>query len=173
MNEVMKCLLERRCVRKFKAEQVKEAELNAVVKAGMFAPSGMNKQSAVMLVIQDNEVIAKLSKLNAEVMGASIDPFFGAPTVIVVLSDKNVRTYVEDGSLVMGNMMNAAYAVGLDSCWVHRAREVMNTEYGRKLVRDAGFGDEYEGIGNLVLGYRDGDLPDPKDRRDGRVAYIK
>ena len=172
MNEVMKCLTERRCVRKFKAEQVKKSELDEVIRAGMFAPSGMNRQSAVMLVIQDKDVISKLSKLNAEVMGASADPFFGAPTVIVVLADKNVRTYVEDGSLVMGNMMNAAYSLGLDSCWVHRAREVMNSEYGRELIKAAGFGEEYEGIGNLVLGYRDCDKPDVRERRDGRVAYI-
>lgn len=172
MNEVIKCLEERRCVRRFKSEQVKPSELETVLSAGLFAPSGMNRQAAIMLVIQDAEIIAQLSRLNAAVMGSDSDPFFGAPTVVAVLADKNVRTYVEDGSLVMGNMMNAAHAVGLASCWVHRAREVFDTEYGRELLRSHGISDDYVGIGNCVIGYCDGPIPDARPRREGRIIKL-
>ena len=116
MNDVIRSLKERRSVRAYREEQVREEELRQILEAATYAPSGMGKQSAVMVVVQDKETIAKLSKLNAAVMGAEIDPFYGAPTVVVVLADRSSFTWKEDGCLVMGNLMNAAYAVGVDSC---------------------------------------------------------
>ena len=172
MNDVLKCLTKRRSVRRYTQEQVAPEKLKAILKAGLYAPSGMNRQSTVMLVIQDKEVISELSHLNAEIMGRDFDPFYGAPTVVVVLADKNVMTYVEDGSLVMGNLMNAAFSVGVDSCWIHRARQVFDTEYGRQLLRRHGISDDYVGIGNCILGYRDCKLPDASERRDNRIYNI-
>lgn len=172
MNDVLKCLTKRRSVRRYTQEQVAPEKLKAILKAGLYAPSGMNRQSTVMLVIQDKEVISELSRLNAEIMGRDFDPFYGAPTVVVVLADKNVMTYVEDGSLVMGNLMNAAFSVGVDSCWIHRARQVFDTEYGRQLLRRNGISDDYVGIGNCILGYRDCKLPDASERRDNRIYNI-
>lgn len=168
-NEVLTCLEERRSVRSYKDEQISDAELDAILKAGLYAPTGMNKQSPVMAVFQDKEIIAKLSRLNAEAMGRDIDPFYGAPTVIMVLADKNVFTWVEDGALVMGNLMNAAHAVGVDSCWIHRAGNVSEMPEGREILRSMGIGDEYVGVGNCILGYRDCEYPEARDRRPGRV----
>lgn len=168
-NEVLTCLEERRSVRKYKDEQISDAQLEAILKAGLYAPTGMNKQSPVMAVFQDKEIIAKLSRLNAEAMGRDVDPFYGAPTVIMVLADKNVFTWVEDGALVMGNLMNAAHAVGVDSCWIHRAGNVSETPEGREILRSMGIGDEYVGVGNCILGYRDCEYPEARDRRPGRV----
>lgn len=124
MNEVLKCLKERRSIRKYRPEQIKDSELEQILEAGTYAPTGMGMQSPIMVAVQDPETIAKLSKMNAAVMGVTSDPFYGAPTVIIVLADRSRGTYVEDGSLVMGNLMNAAYSIGVDSCWIHRAKEV-------------------------------------------------
>ena len=172
MNDVLKCLTKRRSVRRYTQEQVAPEKLKAILKAGLYAPSGMNRQSTVMLVIQDKEVISELSRLNAEIMGRDFDPFYGAPTVVAVLADKNVMTYVEDGSLVMGNLMNAAFSVGVDSCWIHRARQVFDTEYGRQLLRRHGISDDYVGIGNCILGYPDSPLPSPKPRKEDYVLKV-
>lgn len=168
-NEVLTCLEERRSVRKYKDEQISDAQLEAILRAGLYAPTGMNKQSPVMAVFQDKEIIAKLSRLNAEAMGRDVDPFYGAPTVIMVLADKNVFTWVEDGALVMGNLMNAAHAVGVDSCWIHRAGNVSEMPEGREILRSMGIGDEYVGVGNCILGYRDCEYPEARDRRPGRI----
>ena len=123
-----------------------------------------------MVVVQDPELIRKLSAWNAEIMGTDSDPFYGAPTVIVVLADSTRNTYIEDGSLVMGNLMNAAHAVGVDSCWIHRARETFARAEGKALLKEWGLGENYVGIGNCVLGYRDCEYPQAKPRKD---TYIK
>ena len=159
MNETLKNLEERRSIRKYKDEQIRDEQLNEILEAGTYAPTGMGAQSPVMVVIQDKETIRELSKMNADVMGTNSDPFYGAPTVIVVLADKNRLTYVEDGSLVMGNLMNAAHAVGVDSCWIHRAKEVFESEKGKELLKKWNIEGDYVGIGNCILGYRDCQYP--------------
>lgn len=172
MNEALNVLLERRSVRAYKPEQITDAELQSVLSAGLSAPSAINRQPTVLLVVQDKETIKKLSELNAAVMGKDIDPFYGAPTVIVVLSDRRVPTYVEDGTLVLGNLLNAAQALGLGSCWINRAREVFEMPEAREMLREKGIGDEYIGIGHCVLGYADCEHPSAPPVRDGRVFYI-
>ena len=143
MNNALDNLLERRSVRAYKPEQIADAELKSVLSAGLAAPSAMNRQPTVLLVVQDKATIEKLSKLNARVMGKEdIDPFYSAPTVIVVLSDRNIPTHVEDGSLVLGNLMNAAHALGLGSCWINRAKEVFEMTEAREILRNAGIGNE-------------------------------
>ena len=132
----------------------------------------MGAQSPVMVVIQDKETIRELSKMNADVMGTNSDPFYGAPTVIVVLADKNRLTYVEDGSLVMGNLMNAAHAVGVDSCWIHRAKEVFESEKGKELLKKWNIEGDYVGIGNCILGYRDCQYPKAKPRKAGYIVRV-
>lgn len=132
MNETIKNLVERRSCRKYSSTQIKEDELNSVLKAGEYAPTGMGMQSPIIVVLQNKSIIDKLSKINAKIMGKDEDPFYGAPTVLVVLADKNIGTYIEDGSLVLGNLMNAAYSLGLGSCWIHRAKEEFETDEGKE-----------------------------------------
>ena len=172
MNEIIQCLKDRRSVRKYKKEQVKEEQLTQILEAGTYAPTGMGMQSPIMVVVQDAETIAKLSKLNAAVMGVTSDPFYGAPTVIVVLAEQSRGTCVEDGSLVMGNLMNAAYAVGVDSCWIHRAREVFASEEGKALLAQWGIEGDYIGIGHCILGYRDCELPQAKPRKENYIYRV-
>ncbi|MCC8052059.1 MAG: nitroreductase [Clostridiales bacterium] len=172
MNEVLNCLKERRSVRKYRSEQIKDSELEQILEAGSYAPTGMGAQSPIMVVVQDPETITKLSRMNAAVMGVSTDPFYGAPTVVVVLADKNRATFVEDGALVMGNMMNAAFSIGVDSCWIHRAKEVFDSEEGKALLKEWGIEGDYQGIGHCILGYRDGDLPQAKPRKESYVYRV-
>ena len=164
MNEAMKNLLERRSVRGYKKDLVPAEVLDEILEAGKYAPSGMGQQKTLMVITQKPELVAKLSKMNADVMGAKSDPFYGAPTVVIVFADSEQGTCVENGSLVMGNLMNAAHAVGVDSCWIHRAREVFDSEEGKALKAEWGVPESYTGIGHCVLGYRSGEYPEAKAR---------
>lgn len=173
-NETLRNLKERRSIRSFRKDQVKKEQLDAILEAGMYAPTGMGAQSPVMVVIQNKELIKKLSRMNGAVMGnEESDPFYGAPTVIIVLADKTRSTYREDGSLVMGNLLNAAHAVGVDSCWIHRAREVFEGPEGKALLKEWGMEGEYEGIGNCILGYRSCEYPAPKERKENYVIRVE
>ncbi len=171
MKETIQDLKTRRSIKKYRPDQITKNELVQVLEAGMNAPSGMGRQSAVMVAVQDPDMIKRLSELNAAVMGTSSDPFYGAPTVIAVLADSTVPTYREDGSLVMGNLLNAAHALGLGSCWIHRAREVFASPEGREILKKWGLDDRYEGIGNCILGYGDGPAPAAKPRKENYVIW--
>jgi nitroreductase len=172
-NPTLRTLEERRSIRKYKAVQVEEEALEAILRAGTFAATGRNLQSPIILVLQDKDTIEQLRRMNAEIMGdPDLDPFYGAPTVVVVLADKKVRTCIEDGSLVMGNMMNAAYSVGVDSCWIHRAREEFESDEGKALLAKWGIEGDYVGIGHLILGYRDCEYPEKRPRKDNYVYRV-
>jgi nitroreductase len=173
MNTTIKDLMERRSIRSFTDQKISREDLEKIVKAGMYAPSGMGRQSAIMLVIQDEETLEVLRRLNCTAAGNEYnrDNFFGAKTVIVVLADKNVRTHIYDGALVMGNLMNAAYSLGIGSCWIHRAKETFETEEGKQILKKFGIEGDYEGIGNCILGYSATDLPAPKPRKENYVYW--
>ena len=151
--ETLTTLKTRRSCRAYKDDRVEEEKLNAIVEAGTYAPTGMGKQSPIILVIKDQEIRSRLAKLNAAAIGMDIDPFYGAPELIVVLANKDIPTYLYDGSLVMGNMLNAAADLGVASCWVHRAKEEFESEEGKEILKKLGIEGDYEGIGNLILGY--------------------
>lgn len=172
MNETIKNLVERRSCRKYSSTQIKEDELNSVLKAGEYAPTGMGMQSPIIVVLQNKSIIDKLSKINAKIMGKDEDPFYGAPTVLVVLADKNIGTYIEDGSLVLGNLMNAAYSLGLGSCWIHRAKEEFETDEGKELLKEWNISENYVGIGHCILGYPE-EKSEAKPRKDGYIRFGK
>ena len=151
--ETSTVLKTRRSCRAYLPDPVEDEKLNAILEAGTYAATGMGRQSPIILVVKDPEVRAKLQKLNAAAMGMDIDPFYGAPELLVVLASKDMPTYVCDGSLVMGNMMNAAADLGVASCWIHRAKEEFESEEGKAILKRLGIEGDYEGIGNLILGY--------------------
>ena len=164
-------LKERRSIRKYKPEQVSDAHLDAILEAGLYAASGMNTQNTVMVAVRDKETRDQLSRMNAEVMDTTADPFYGAPCVVVVLVEPERYTAVEDGSLVMGNLMQAAYDIGLGSCWIHRARQMFESEAGKALLRKWGLREDLIGVANCILGYPD-EVPAPKPRREGRIIKV-
>ncbi len=169
-NETLECLKTRRSIRKYKDTQVGEEELEAILEAGTYAPTGGGRQSPVIVVVQDPELLQKISKMNAAVVGADIDPFYGAPTVAIVLADKTASpSWMEDAALVAGNIMNAAHSVGVDSCYIFRAKEVFESDEGRELMKEWGLNDNYVGVANCILGYRDCDYPDPAPRKDDYI----
>ena len=153
MSETLTTLKTRRSCRAYRPEHVEEEKLQAILEAGTYAATGMGKQSPIILVIRDPEIRKQLTKLNAAAMGMDIDPFYGAPDLLVVLANRDIPTFVYDGSLVMGNMMNAAADLGVASCWIHRAREEFESEEGKAILKKLGIEGNYEGIGNLILGY--------------------
>lgn len=173
MNETIKTLTTRRSVRSYSKRAVEKELLDEILEAGMYAPCGRGLQSAIMVAVTDSERVYDLSMMNAAVLGADSDPFYGAGTVVVVFADSTVNTYVEDGSLVMGNLMNAAHSLGVDSCWIHRAREVFETPEGKALMKKWGIDEKYKGIGNCILGYADKPVPDAKPRKSGFVIYAE
>lgn len=153
MAETLTTLKTRRSCRAYKPEHVEEEKLNAIIEAGTYAATGMGKQSPIILVVRDPEVKEQLRKINAAAMGMDIDPFYGAPDLLVVLANRDIPTYIYDGSLVMGNMMNAAADLGVASCWIHRAKEEFESAEGKAILKKLGIEGNYEGIGNLILGY--------------------
>ena len=171
MNETLKTLKSRCSTKKYLDCPVPDALLDAVLEAGLYAPTGMNNQKAIMVAVRDKATRDQLSRMNAQILGSQTDPFYGAPCVIVVLSDPERSTWIEDGSLVMGNLMNAATSLGLGSCWIHRAKQMFDTEEGKALLRKWGLPETLRGIGNCVLGYAAGE-PVIKPRQDGRILKV-
>lgn len=171
MNAIIRSLLNRRSVRKYEDRQVPDELLDQVLSAGLYAPTGMNRQNIVMVAVRDRETRDLLSRLNAAVMGAEHDPFYGAPCVIVVLGDETNYPIVENGSLVLGNLMNAAHALGLGSCWIHRAKQVFDSPEGKELLKKWGLPEHLRGIGNCILGYSL-ETPEAKPRLEGRIVKI-
>ena len=172
-NAVIENMVNRRSIRKYKPEQIKDEELQAVIKAGEYAPTGMGMQSPKMVVVQDKETIKLLSDINAKIMGVDSDPFYGAPVVIWVLADRNVHTYVEDGSLAIGNMLLEAHALGLGACWIHRAKEMSELPEGRALLKKWGVSDDEIGVGCCILGYAKGEQPEKKPRRNDQIIVVE
>lgn len=172
MNETLQTLKNRRSVRSYLPEQIKAEELQQILEAGIYAPTGMGAQSPILVAVQDKETIAYLSKLNAAVMGSTSDPFYGAPTVVVVLADRSRGTCVEDGSLVIGNMLNAAASLGVGSCWIHRAKEVFDSPEGKSLLEKWGIQGDYVGVGNCILGYAKGEVPAAKSRKENYIYRV-
>ena len=173
MNETLQTILTRRSVKKYKATPVAKELLEQIAAAGIAAPSGLNMQSPIVLVITDKQVRDELSLLNAgDDPFKRSDPFYGAPCVLIVLAKKEVPFRVYDGSLVMENMMLAAHALGLGACWIHRAKETFEQPEWQTFLKKLGIEGEYEGIGNCVIGYPDGDVPAVKPRKENRVYYV-
>lgn len=169
----MENLLTRRSIKKYKSDMVPEEVIARICEAGTYAATGRNLQAPIILAVTNKELRDRLSKMNADIMGSSADPFYGAPVVLVVLADKNVNTHVYDGSLVMGNLMLAAHAEGLGSCWIHRAKEEFDSEEGKAILKDLGIDGDYEGIGHCVIGYPDCEMPVARERKDNYVYWVR
>lgn len=173
MNQAMENIMTRRSVKKYRPDAVPQDVLERIVTAGTYAATGMNRQSPLILAVTDRKLRDQLSMMNRKIMGADIDPFYGAPVVLVVLADKSVPTYLYDGSLVMGNLMLAAHAEGLGSCWIHRAKEEFESEEGKQILKDLGIEGDYEGIGHCVIGYADGGEKEAAPRKENYVRYVR
>lgn len=173
MNETLKVLESRRSIRKFKNEPIPQNVLDEVLKAGEYAPTGKNMQSPVIVAITNKELRKKIAEENAKIGGwqEDFDPFYGAPVVLLVAAE-NCPTAVYDGSCVIDNMLNAAWALGVGSCWIHRAKEELESDFGKNLLKSLGITGDYVGIGHVALGYFDGEPPVAKPRKDKYIYRI-
>ena len=169
MKSMIDALLARRSIRKYKDIMPEREKIEKVIEAGLYAAS------SVIVAITNRELRDRLSEMNRKIGGwaEGFDPFFGAPVVLLVLADRSSANHVYDGSLTMGNMMQAAYCLGLGSCWINRAREEFDTDEGKEILKSLGIEGDYEGIGHCILGYADGEIPAAKERRPGRVYWAE
>ena len=174
MNSTIKDMIERRSIRKFRADEVPQALIDEVIEAGLYAASGKGKQSPIIVAVTNPDLRTQISRDNCRIGGwqEGHDPFYGAPVILMVLAPKVVPTAVEDGSLVLGNLMLAGHALGLGTIWINRAKEAFEEPYYKDLLKKIGIEGEYIGVGHCALGYRDGNLPKPPARRANRVYYI-
>lgn len=174
MNETIQTLVTRRSIRKYKAEQISDGDLQQILAAGMNAPSGMSLQPVTMVVVQDKATIQQLTKMNAAIMGTTSDPMYGAPTIIVVLVDPEKSSNAwSDGCLVMGNLMNAAASLHLGSCWINRAKEEFASPEGKELLQKWGLPQHLVGVGHCIVGYPDGPAPAGKPRKADFVKFVR
>ena len=173
MNTVIQAMLDRRSCRSYKEEQINEEALSQILLAGTYAASGMGRQAAKIVVVQDRETREQLRRMNAAILGTpDADPFYGAPTILIVLADPEVRTWNEDGSLVMGNLMLAASTLGVASCWIHRAKEEFDSPEGKALLKKWGIDERYRGIGHCILGYAASPLAEARPRKEDYIVRI-
>lgn len=174
MNEVLKNIRERRSCRKYKADAVPAELIDAVVEAGLYAPSSLGEQSALIVAVSDKETRDKLSKLNARFTSKpDNDPFYGAPVVLIALARTARDAQFCDGCVMLENMMLAAQSLGLGSCWIHRAKEMYASEEGKAFLAELGVEGDVIGVGHCILGYPDGELPEAPARKEGRVFYVR
>ena len=174
MNQTIHDLTTRRSVRAYTNQMPSDEDIETICKAGSYAPSGHGTQCPIVLAVTNKAMRDRMSRLNAQVMGTDSDPFYGAPVVLVVLVDLDTGlTPIEDGSLALGNMLNAAHALGLASCWINRAREVFDSPEGKTILKELGIEGNYRSIGNCIVGYPAQPLPNPKPRKDGFIHWVK
>lgn len=175
MDSVLEQIKNRRSIRKYQETMVPQEIVDRIIEAGLYAASGMGQQNTIILQITNRELRDKIAEMNCRIGGwkEGFDPFYGAPAILIVLAKKNWANRIYDGSLVMGNLMLAASALGIGSCWIHRAREEFETQWGKDLLKSLGIEEEYEGIGHCALGYADGTPPKAADRKSGRVFRIE
>lgn len=175
MNEIIKNMMERRSIRSFKSDMPDKKDIKDIIEAGLYAASGMGRQAAIIVAVTDKELRDKISEDNRKIGGwkEGFDPFYNAPVILMVLADKSCPTGIYDGSLVLGNMMNAAHSLGLGSIWIHRAKEESETDEYKKLLKDLGAEGEYVGVGHLAVGYVDGDYPEAPARKENRVFFAE
>ena len=175
MNAVLEQIKSRRSIRKYKPDPVPQEILDQIIEAGTYAASGKGQQSAIIVQVTDRETRDKIADWNRRTGGwpEGHDPFYGAPAMLIVLARRDNPNHVYDGSLVMGNLMLAAHALGVGSCWIHGAKEEFETQWGKDLLNSLGVEGEYEGIGHCALGYAAGPMPEAAARKEGRVFYLK
>lgn len=176
MNQTIEDLKSRRSIRKFKDEQISDEDLKTILETGTYAPTGRGAQSPKIVVIQNQDTIKELSAWNRSFfpmeMPEDMDPFYGGKTLLIVLADSEIPTWKEDGASVLAVLVNAAHAVGVGSCWIHRAYDEFSSEKGKALLKEWGIPERYEGIGHVVLGYPDMEAPEPLPRKEDYIHYV-
>lgn len=175
MSGLLEQMKKRRSIRKFKSDMVPQEIIDRIIEAGLYAANGRGGQNTIIIQVTNRKLRDEISEMNRKIGGwdDGVDPFYGAPAMLIVLAKKDWPTHVYDGSLVMGNLMLAAHELGIGSCWIHRAKEEFETKWGRDLLKSLGIEEEYEGIGHCAIGYAEGEYPQAAERKESRVFYVR
>ena len=173
MNEVIQNILNRRSWRSYEEKQIKEEELEQIIRCGLWAPSAMNQQSWHFTVVQDKETIQRIRKGCQEMMETDRDMFYGAPTLVIVTGKQDNIAPVADCSLAIQNMFLSAASLGIGSCWINSIGRYLTTPQGQAFAKDAGIPEGYIGVAGVILGYPKGEVPQGKERVEGAVDYIR
>ena len=176
MQNLLDLMKERRSIKKYKKDvMVPEDLINQVIEAGIYGASGRGKQSPVIIAVTHKELRDRIAEKNRQIGGFpdGMDPFYGAPVILIVIADNTVTTPVYDGSISLANMMLMAHDLGLGSCWIHRAKEEFEDDFGKEILKDLGIEGDFIGVGHLALGYADVELPPIPPRKENRVYYIR
>lgn len=175
-NETLQTLKNRRSCRAFKPEAIPEDVLNAVLDAGTWAPNAWDKQSASIIAIRDEASRAVLTHLSQELAAEAgedtPDPLYGAPVVVLITAEKDSESGLEDGSLVAGNIMNAAQSVGLGSCWVNTARKILEMPIGKAMLMKWGVTEPVTGVAFVVLGWPTEKPEEPRARKENYIRIV-
>jgi nitroreductase len=190
MNDLIRAMMDRRSIRKFQERQLDEETLAEILSAGSWAPNAGGRQSPLFVVCQNAAINEELGRLSVEINGrlnrpapkpgeslpqaspASASAFYGAPTVVTIFAPKNWHNFTIDCGVAAQNMVLAAHSLGVGSCIIARALELFETETGKNYMRKWNIGEDYEGKIHVILGYRDGEQPEAKPRKEGRVIRI-
>ncbi|WP_143319812.1 nitroreductase [Clostridium sp. HBUAS56010] len=186
MNEVIQNILTRRSVRTYQEKQISGEDLNAILEAAKFAPSGMGKQCWHFTAIQNKEVIDKLVLTVKEALKKSeieqlkkmadnpaFNPFYNAPTIVLTAYDRNAQTGMEDCAAALQNMFLAAHSLNIGSCWIQILAITCNDPEVRSLLTELGIPKDYDLCGTAALGYNSKEAPKAAPRKEGIVTIIK
>ena len=173
MSDVLEKIKTRRSVKKYKPDMIPQDIIDKVTEAGLYAANGMGRQATIIIQVTNKEMRDRLSRMNAEIMGKDVDPFYNAPVVLIVLAVNAAPTFLYDGTVVMEKLLLAAHDEGLGSCWIHRAKEEFESKEGKEILKSLGIEGDYEGIGHCVIGYVNGEYPKTSPRRENRVFYVE
>lgn len=194
MNEILQMMKTRHAIRRFQDKQLDDATLNAILEAGLYAPSAGNNQYSRIVVCQDSEVNEKLGRINRWMMFKGKEPasvahaisadqpsiqddftimsgYYGAPTVLTIFT-RGGQYASADGAMIAANIWLAAHALGVGACYIGRTEEVFATEYGMEMRKAWGVPDDMVPVCNVLLGYREGPAPHDKPRKEGRILRV-
>lgn len=171
-NTVIENIKERRSIRKYKNEKISNEELTIILDAATYAPSAMNQQSSLIVVIENEDTYKKICILTDKYFPSRKPYFYDAKTIVIVFGDNSCKCPIEDGSLVLQNMFLAANSLGIGSCWINYLRDLFKTEEGKELQKEMGIEDKYFVVGTCILGYPD-ENPVVKPRKENYIKVIK
>lgn len=172
-NNIFDVIKTRRSVRHYKPEQVTDEQLHAIIEAGSYAPTGHGTQDPIIVAVQNDDLKARLACLNARIMGVDSNPYYDAPTYLLVFASKDNANAFQDGSCVLENMMLAAHALGLGTCWINREYQMFQTEEGQQIMKELGLDKNLIGIGALSLGYPSREPRPAAPRKEGWTKIVK
>ncbi|EKQ58038.1 MULTISPECIES: nitroreductase [unclassified Clostridium] len=186
MNEVIQNILTRRSVRVYKEEQISDEDLNTILEAAKFAPSGMNSQSWHFTAVQNKERISQLISAAKEALlnspveqlkkiggNPNFNPFYSAPTIIITSCDKNLPVGHFDCAAALENIMLAAHSLDIGSCWIHMLAMVGDDQKVRSILTELGIPENYAVFGTAALGFNGGQEPKAPPRKEGTINIVK